>query len=475
MKPGSPLSTVMSTTTSVRPCVHGSGLPRADRDAIDVLLSTEVGAEGLDYEFCDRLVNYDIPWNPMRVEQRIGRIDRFGQRSPKVLIFNFVTPGTVEERVFMRCFERLGIFRDTVGDLEEVLGEMVLSLNRLAADPALTPEQIAERALAGSGQRAAQGRGATPTRERSPIAPRPQCAVLQDEADEIGARGRYVHAGELRNLIEGFLDAVVPGSSLTPAPGDEPDLLTLRVPSAQARDEIRTRLAALPRHRRTAKDLRRILETGGPVELTFARSLAAERHDVPFITPVHPLARIATEFWRERPGQLTVRLHSPDGALEPGEYLFAFERWEEIASKPSVRLVGLAVRLVEGRPTELQADELMALIRNSQDAPADGREPIPPETMRALDELAVDRRRRAIAQLQQTNAALVEQRIRSIDLYFRGLMGQLEAAVAAATDPRIARMKASERTRREAEHQGAAPGSRRAATRTSRHRGSPLV
>ena len=61
----------------------------------------------------------------MRVEQRIGRIDRFGQQSPKVLIFNFVTPGTVEERVFMRCYERLGIFRDTVGDLEEVLGETV--------------------------------------------------------------------------------------------------------------------------------------------------------------------------------------------------------------------------------------------------------------------------------------------------------------------------------------------------------------
>ena len=115
-------------------------------DAIDVLLSTEVGAEGLDYEFCDRLVNYDIPWNPMKVEQRIGRIDRFGQHSEKVMIFNFVTPGTVEERVFARCFERIGIFRDTVGDLEEILGDTVQALNRLASDPTLTPEQAEERA-----------------------------------------------------------------------------------------------------------------------------------------------------------------------------------------------------------------------------------------------------------------------------------------------------------------------------------------
>ena len=87
-------------------------LDRRKSDAIDVLLSSEVGCEGLDYEFCDSLVNYDIPWNPMRIEQRIGRIDRFGQRSDKVLIFNFITPGTVAERVFFRCFERLGVFRE---------------------------------------------------------------------------------------------------------------------------------------------------------------------------------------------------------------------------------------------------------------------------------------------------------------------------------------------------------------------------
>ncbi len=122
-------------------------LPRSDEDAIDVLLSSEVGCEGLDYEFCDRLVNYDIPWNPMRVEQRIGRIDRYGQASDKVLIFNFVTPGTVEERVFFRCFERLGVFRDTVGDLEEVLGEVVEDLTRVALDPHLTPEQAEEKAI----------------------------------------------------------------------------------------------------------------------------------------------------------------------------------------------------------------------------------------------------------------------------------------------------------------------------------------
>lgn len=54
-------------------------LPREDPDALDILLFTEVGAEGLDYQFCNMMINYDLPWNPMKIEQRIGRIDRRGQ------------------------------------------------------------------------------------------------------------------------------------------------------------------------------------------------------------------------------------------------------------------------------------------------------------------------------------------------------------------------------------------------------------
>ena len=55
-----------------------------------ILLSSEVGSEGLDMQFCNSMVNYDLPWNPMVVEQRIGRIDRFGQKSPTVNIYNII-------------------------------------------------------------------------------------------------------------------------------------------------------------------------------------------------------------------------------------------------------------------------------------------------------------------------------------------------------------------------------------------------
>lgn len=90
-------------------------------DNIQVLLSSEVGSEGLDMQFCNTLVNYDLPWNPMVVEQRIGRIDRFGQESPKVHIYNIVVNESILEDIYERLLMRIGIFRESIGDLEAIL------------------------------------------------------------------------------------------------------------------------------------------------------------------------------------------------------------------------------------------------------------------------------------------------------------------------------------------------------------------
>ncbi len=86
-----------------------------------ILLSSEVGSEGLDMQFCNSMVNYDLPWNPMVVEQRIGRIDRFGQKSPTVNIYNLVVANSIQEDIYVRLLERIGIFRGTIGDMEAIL------------------------------------------------------------------------------------------------------------------------------------------------------------------------------------------------------------------------------------------------------------------------------------------------------------------------------------------------------------------
>ncbi|HIG19917.1 MAG: hypothetical protein CXT67_07925 [Methanobacteriota archaeon] len=90
---------------------------------IDVLLSSEVGSEGLDQQHCHRLVNYDLPWNPMRIEQRIGRLDRFGQEADVITILNLAVEGTIDAAILGRLFHRIRLFEDSIGMLDPLLGK----------------------------------------------------------------------------------------------------------------------------------------------------------------------------------------------------------------------------------------------------------------------------------------------------------------------------------------------------------------
>ncbi|MCZ2110866.1 MAG: hypothetical protein LC118_15085, partial [Dehalococcoidia bacterium] len=95
-----------------------------------VLVSTEAGGEGRNFQFCHFLVNYDLPWNPMRVEQRIGRLDRIGQEHV-VNVFNLSTKGTVEERVLDVLERRIHLFEETVGGLDPILGDAEKNLTKI--------------------------------------------------------------------------------------------------------------------------------------------------------------------------------------------------------------------------------------------------------------------------------------------------------------------------------------------------------
>ena len=120
-------------------------LPAANENALDILLFTEVGCEGLDYQFCDFMINYDLPWNPMAIEQRIGRIDRRGQKSDTVIICNLVTEGTIDAKIYHRCLERIGIFESSIGECAGILGDMTQQINKAVFDPSLTQQEREEK------------------------------------------------------------------------------------------------------------------------------------------------------------------------------------------------------------------------------------------------------------------------------------------------------------------------------------------
>jgi hypothetical protein len=121
-------------------CMHG-GMKSGSRDEpgtrlfaeqqfregeIQILVATEAAGEGINLQVCNILFNYDIPWNPNRLEQRMGRIHRYGQRK-KCLIFNFVATNTIEGRVLQRLLEKLQEIRDALDDdaVFNVVGEVL--------------------------------------------------------------------------------------------------------------------------------------------------------------------------------------------------------------------------------------------------------------------------------------------------------------------------------------------------------------
>jgi superfamily II DNA or RNA helicase len=95
----------------------------AFRDDVPVLLCSESGGEGRNLQFCNTLINFDIPWNPMAIEQRIGRVDRIGQ-TREVFIFNLVTAGTIEDAVLRILDEKINMFELVVGEIGAILGEV---------------------------------------------------------------------------------------------------------------------------------------------------------------------------------------------------------------------------------------------------------------------------------------------------------------------------------------------------------------
>ncbi|MFX1326464.1 MAG: helicase-related protein, partial [Promethearchaeota archaeon] len=96
-----------------------------------ILISTEIGGEGRNFQFCRTLINYDLPWNPMKLEQRIGRLDRIGQESREIFIYNFYMEGTVETDVVYALIKRINLFEESIGILEPIIGRIERDLKNV--------------------------------------------------------------------------------------------------------------------------------------------------------------------------------------------------------------------------------------------------------------------------------------------------------------------------------------------------------
>lgn len=298
--------------------------PKDDPRAIDLLLSSEVGCEGLDYQFCDGIVNYDLPWNPMRVEQRIGRIDRYGQRSETVAIFNFITPGTVDAEIYERCLLRIGVFRQALGGSEEILGNLTREIRGIAENLQLTLEEQARRLqqLADNEIRVVQEQMLLEEQQATLFG---LSVPKQDEELIKSASSFWLTPPRIRNLIERYFSALEGGRSYK-LQGRQPMV------SVQLNQEMRNRLIddfkAVSQFGAVDRSWERWLKGSDPyLRVTFEPATADEDRSATFVTPTHPLARQAAKSL-DPSATLSCSVSAKSSTVAPGRYPFAIYRWK---------------------------------------------------------------------------------------------------------------------------------------------------
>ena len=166
----------------------------------DVLLCTDAAAEGLNFQSCGALVNYDMPWNPMRVEQRIGRIDRLGQKNTTVRIVNLHYEGTVETDIYRALRERIGLFETVVGRLQPILARLpgTISQSVLAGEGRDTCERanLVDAIEREASERRGVGFDIDAVTESDLVLPeRPQATVTMDDLDRVVASSGLMAPG----------------------------------------------------------------------------------------------------------------------------------------------------------------------------------------------------------------------------------------------------------------------------------------
>lgn len=272
-----------------------------DLETPQILLSTEAGGEGRNFQYCHILVNYDLPWNPMKVEQRIGRVDRIGQKSP-VTVFNFSTLGTIEERVVEVLTNRIGIFEETVGGLDPILGEVEADLTKIFR---LAQDQADEEFQRLGDSLQARVAGARKAEERLADLIMDTRSYRKEEVEALLARPRTVSPLDIQRFVLGALSEM--GVRIDRDRGNEGVYL----------------LALNPAFERYFPDE---FKRGSTRQVTFELSVALDREEVDFIAFGHPIVDGLVEYVRrpEYGGITSQRLVLSDEQEPVAGWLFVY-------------------------------------------------------------------------------------------------------------------------------------------------------
>lgn len=397
----------------------------------NVLLSSEVGSEGIDLQFSRVLINYDLPWNPMRVEQRIGRIDRIGQKANKIVIWNLFAQDTIDSRIYEYLYKRLRIFEYALGGLESVLGDEIRKLTMDLLSGELTPEQEAER-IAATAMALANIRQ--------------QEEMLEEESANLVAYGDYIlnhvrAARELNRWISGedlwhyvrdFISKHYQGSDIKQTQADEL-VFDIRL-SHEAKNDLEEYL----REKRITSLSRLAQSSPAPVRCRFENRVNPRATGrVEIVSQFHPLVRFVShrinqigESYHPAVSLSVDQVHVPQ--IGKGVYVFSIQRWWIAGIQEKEMLYYVGVNMEEGNQflTEEEAESLVTTAAMHGDDWLEARNIVDLEIIANLADQCLnysdDRYEAYIAQVTAENNDRADLQEKSIDRHLETQKAKLE-------------------------------------------------
>ena len=424
---------------------HRFANPREDSNTLDILLFSEIGCEGLDYQFCDCIVNYDLPWNPMRVEQRIGRIDRVGQRSESIAIVNLVTLGTVDADIYERCLKRIGVFESALGSSEEILGDITKEIRSIAENYTLSEEDRRDQLqqLADNKIRLVQEQEALEQKQMELFGIRLPEDRMKREIEE--ASSFWLNSASIHRLVAYYLQQAC-GRNQEFILGERP-LKTLRL-SQDARTILLRDLQKLPRQNAIAyREWENWLKGADQhLSITFESDCATEHPDAAFVMPLHPLAKqAAAALLSDMDQKAVAKLKVQTNEVPAGRYEFVIYQWQFHGIREDQALKPIA-------SSDAVTPHLARLLEKAVDAATEGQDDNDSPVWDELEAQHYQLWSAAHAEHRQRTQELAAYRRESLSTSHRARIGLLNEQLGHANDAKIRRMRQSQIDSAEADY-----------------------
>jgi len=416
----------------------------------DIVLANRVASEGLDFEFCSVVINYDLPWNPMEVEQRIGRIDRIGQSESKILIINFYNGETIDEKIMIRVLDRIGLFKNAIGEMEPIIHAEWKRVKREILDFNLTEEQREAKLQQMDIALQAQRDGVEEINQASSFLLSTSDVDVNGMEDELLLNGRYIGPSELEKLVTDWV-RISGDSKVNVSPDGR--LMSIRGNSKMAQ-QVQSLINDGIRNSSEVQEF--VDQLRGETEVHFILDQELARvSGGNLLTPNHPAVLAALRVPAHQQSRFSVlEVSSGRSEVPKGTYFLqlAVARWGGV--RPGVEIWGEAVDRSGKVASEAVLDVLLSALA-SGDLREGGsvlttqeRESLLDRTNSALGLRNIEEsRRRSI----QANALLETRRVNAVNLHERKIQSIDKQINTLRQSGNVSMIPASEGRRRQAQ------------------------